>query len=218
MTASRSGWGLVAVAIFTCSVPLSAQETAFKGGIAISRLEPKGSGLNPWDDRLVGTSLGGHVRFRFGRIALQPELHVVTRGGRQSTTTYEEEQLRLEYLELPVLLVIPFRIGPLEPYVFGGGMVSVESRCRYVQKDEGLKSSFGCEATDQDVFNRRTADYGVVGGGGASYPIGSGRLFLEARRTIGMRNMVDDDAFAELRNRTTVFGIGYSVNLQQMRN
>jgi hypothetical protein len=219
MTATRNGWIFAAVAMLACAAPLTAQQTAFKGGIAISRLAQNGSGLDPWDDDLVATSVGGHVRFRFGPIAIQPEINVVTRGGRQSATLLEDEQLRLEYMEVPVLLVVPVRIGQLEPYAFGGGMVALETRCRFVQKDAGLKSSFGCETTDpnSDVFDRNTADYGLVAGGGASYPIGSGRIFIEARYTWGMRNMVDDAAFADLRNRTAVFGIGYSVNLEAMR-
>ena len=219
MQRTRSWWAVAAITAFAAAAPLAAQEAALKGFITVSKFSQSGADLNEWDDRLTATGFGGHVRFRFGAIALQPELQVITRGATSSGTSAEEEQLRLEYLELPVLLVFPVRVGRLEPYVFGGGMVALESRCRYVLEQSGLRSNFGCDSESgaSQTFERRKADYGVVGGGGASYRLGSGRILIEARHTWGLRNIVSDPATLELRNRTFVIGIGYTISLSENR-
>jgi YVTN family beta-propeller protein len=117
----------------------AAQEVALKGFLARSSFAESGTGTNPWDEALTSTGFGLHARFGFGPIALQPELQVVTRGATKSAPTVEDEDLRIEYLELPVLLVVPVRLGRLEPYAFGGGMVALESRCRYVSREEGRR-------------------------------------------------------------------------------
>lgn len=186
----------------------SAQEAAFKGGIAISSFG--GDGATFWDDRLTTTLFGGHVRFRFGPIALQPELYVATKGASASSAP-EEEQMRLEYLEVPVLLVVPISVGRAEPFIYGGPSISLESRCRWVQRIDGLRTNMGCEPTPRpEIFRRNALDFGVVGGGGVAYPLGPGRVMLEARRNIGLRNIARDGL--EIRNRTTFVMIGYTLN------
>jgi hypothetical protein len=208
---------LGACAAMVSATPGMAQEIAFKGFVARSNFAESGTGTNPWTEDLTSTGFGGHVRFRFGPFGLQPELQIVTRGTESSAPMAEEAHLRIEYLELPLLIVFPLPLGRLEPYAFGGGMVALESRCRYAVREEGLRSNFACDSPSGSgaVFERRKADYGVVGGGGLSYRVGSGRILLEARHTWGMRNIVSDESTLELRNRTLMIGIGYSISMAQ---
>ena len=219
MRHSCSWLALAAIMVLAPAAPAAAQELGLKGVITLSDFAENGSGTNRWDERLAATGFSGHVRFRFGPIALQPELQVITRGAESSTTAAEEEQLRIEYLEVPVLLVVPVRFGRLEPYAFGGGMVALESRCRYVVKESGLRSNFACDSPSGEgqVFERRKADYGVIGGGGASYRVGSGRILMEARHTWGFRNIMSRSSTLEVKNRTFMIGIGYAISLAQNR-
>lgn len=205
----RSLVGVAAIATVASVAPLAGQELALKGVLSVSRFAQSGSGGNPYDERLTTTGFGGHVRFGMGPLTLQPEVQVVTRGAHISDTQYEDEQLRLEYLELPLLLVLPLRLGSLEPYAIGGGMVAVETRCRYVIKEEGLRSNFGCDA---DIFDRSKVDYGFVAGGGAAYPLAGGRIFVDVRHTWGMHDIVAEDVDVELRNRTFSVAIGYMMS------
>src|SRR5688572_11900470 len=69
-------WNRVALAVLTAfasATPVAAQEVALKAVITLSKFEEGGTGTNPWVDRLTATGFGGHVRFRFGPLALQPE-------------------------------------------------------------------------------------------------------------------------------------------------
>jgi hypothetical protein len=196
-----------ALALAGTVLPATAQETALKAGASVSRLD-----THPfWDDPLTATAFGGHIRFRFGRIALQPELLVLTKGANASAAL-EQEQLRLEYIEVPALVVVPVSIGALEPFVYGGPTLMLESRCRYVIRREGLRSSVGCDPPrpDANIFARNQFDYGLTAGGGASYPLGAGRVMLEARHTWGMRN-IQRGAGPEVRNRTVAVLLGYAM-------
>jgi hypothetical protein len=199
--------GVVAFAALGVSDEARGQEVAFKAGFAISSL----SGDNEyWDEGLTTTMFGGHIRFGLGPFTLQPELYVVTKGASTSSAA-EEEQLRLEYIEIPVLLVVPLRLGAAEPYAFGGPSLSLESRCRWVFREQGLKTDMGCVPTPHpEVVTTRAIDFGVIGGAGLAYPLGPGRILLEARYNHGLRNIVDGPR--ELRNRTALVMIGYTMN------
>ena len=193
------------------AAPLSAQEIAIKGGIAISRFHSSGSA---YDGSYVSTSFGGHARFRFRHFALQPELQMVSRGASGPGVAADERmRMRLEYMEVPLMLVFPVRVGAFEPYVFGGPMLSLETRCRSITEQDGLKTHVGCEdQLTEGVFDRRSFDYGASAGAGISRQLGSGRILLEGRHTWGLRDIYDGEAEGiEVRNRSFVFAIGYAI-------
>jgi hypothetical protein len=204
----------LAVAALAVTAPLSlaqdaaAQETTVKGGVSVSRLES--TQPTYWDDRLTTTFFGIHARFRFGPVALQPEAMIVTKGASASLAP-EQEQVRLEYIEIPLLLVVPVTIGQFEPFVYGGPSIMLESRCRWFIREGGLRSNLGCDPPRAELFRRNAFDYGVIAGGGAAYPVGPGRVSVEARHNWGMRN-IHRDPGQELRNRTFSVMLGYSLN------
>jgi hypothetical protein len=228
MSAGRRMITLAAVAAAALAPSLAAaQETGIKAGLSVSRLH--GSAAEFWDGDITATTFGGHVRLRFGPLVLQPEIQVATKGasdamlldifGRQPSAQREQEQLRLEYIEVPVLLVLPVRVGAAELFALAGPALMLESRCRWVVREQGLRSTFSCEpAPAPQVFARTAFDYGVVAGGGASYPIGSGRLQLEARHSRGMRNIHKGNGELDAFNRTFSVLLGYSMAWEPARN
>jgi hypothetical protein len=215
MTVGR--WMTIALAALiggaVTPAPAAAQETGIKVGVSVSRLQ--GDVADFWDGSLTATTFAGHLRFHFGPIALQPELHVVTKGGTVSAPTSErrdQEQIRLEYLEIPLLLVVPVQVGSLEPFAYAGPSLMLESRCRWVVREDGLRSTFSCDpAPAGQVFERRMFDFGAVAGGGASYPVGAGRVMLEARHTRGLRNIFSGQGDADAYNRTFTVLLGYTM-------
>lgn len=206
---------LSGAAALVLTAPLAAQEIALKGGIAISRFHA--TGPLQFDDSFVSTAFGGHARFRFGRIAIQPELQLVSRGATASASA-TDERMRLEYMEVPVMLVVPVTVGSFEPYVFGGPMVSLETRCRSIIEEDNLKTNFECDdQATENSFDRAVIDYGASAGLGVSHRIGSGRILIEGRYTWGLRDIYDgiDDSI-EVRNRSTVISIGYAIQADGM--
>jgi hypothetical protein len=185
-----------------------AQEIAIKGGVALSSFLIEGP--SPFETRITATTFGGHFRFKLGPIPLQPELHFVTRGA----AIDDDESMRLEYMEIPLLLVLPVRAGDFEFFAVGGPMLALEARCRHIVEEGGLKTTFGCDPPQAPAFRRRAFDYGAIVGGGLGHRIGSGRLFLEGRHTWGMRNVYNGPDPIELRNRTFSIMLGYAMTWQ----
>lgn len=199
-----------------CAAPLTAQEIALKGGVTVSRFQSTGpsqpTGPLSFDGSFISTAFGGHARFHVGRIALQPELQMVSRGAVASESTLDE-RMRLDYMEVPLMLVIPVAIGGFEPYAFGGPMIAVETRCRSVIEQDNLKTNLDCEdPAAQNSFERRVLDYGASAGAGISYRLGGGRILVEGRYTWGLRDIYDgEEEGVEIRNRSAVFSIGYAL-------
>jgi hypothetical protein len=206
---------LAAMALLAQPQVAAAQETAFKGGVTISRLQ---TDLSYWDDDLVSTTFGGHVRLRLGPVYFQPELMVITKGAQASRPEpdfLEEDQIRIEYIDVPLLLAVPIRIGTLEPYIAAGPTLMAESRCRSFIRRDGLRTNLPCDPppAGSNLFQRTALDWGVTVSGGLTYPILGGSAMVEARHTRGMRDIYRGQARAEVRNRTTAFLLGFAMTV-----
>jgi hypothetical protein len=205
-------WGMVALAALVAgAAPAAAQETAFKGGVSISRFQ---TDMDYWDANLVTTTFGGHVRLRLLGIHVQPELHVLTKGATASQPfppQLEEDQIRLEYIEIPLLIVLPIRAGPVEPFIAAGPTIMLESRCRSFIRQQGLRTNLPCDPPDEQLFSRRALDWGATASAGAAYPLLGGRVFLEARHTWGLRDIHAGPGDREVFNRTLAFLVGFGM-------
>lgn len=201
------------VALGAAGTPASAQQVAFKAGVTVSRLAPAQPAAldgGTFSESFVATTFGGHYRWSLGPVALQPEVSMTARGAKSAS---DLEQIRLEYIEVPVMLVVPVQVGGVEVYAMGGPYAALESRCRYTQEDDGLRTSAGCEFLPT-AFDRRSLDWGAAAGAGAAYRIWGGKLLLEARHAWGLRDISDDpDNSLDVRNRTFSVTIGYTLRL-----
>ncbi|HSJ23552.1 MAG TPA: porin family protein [Longimicrobiales bacterium] len=194
------------------AMPAAGQETGIKGGVSISRLQTDGAEY--WDDNLVTSTFGGHARFRLGPLVLQPELLVVTKGASASQpfpADLEDDQIRMEYIEVPLMIVVPVSIGMVEPYVMGGPALMLESRCRSYVRQDGLRTNLPCDPPQGQLFRRTAFDYGVAAAGGVAYPVFGGRAFVEGRHTWGLRNIHKGPGDADVRNRTLSFLVGFAM-------
>ena len=185
-----------------------------KAGAASSRFDAD-AGV-PYTESSIAPFYGGHFRLKFGPIWLQPEVNVTTRGGRFSVGE-NSERVRLQYLEVPALVVVPATVGRFGPYAFAGPHVALEVHCRHIIEEEGLKTNQGCEGARQSVFLRRAFDYGLTGGAGVTYPLAGGRVLLEGRYTRGMADISDDPAIDGVTNRTWILALGFTFDTREPR-
>jgi len=134
-----------------------------------------------------------------GRLYLDFEVLVTTKGTKYDFADFENE-LRLTYLELPVLArVRVLRAGAVTAYVSGGA--SFAFKLKEVQKEAGEETS-----VDDDV---KKWDIGIAMGGGVSI----GSFVVDARYTLGLIDIVDVDTagFAEptAKNKAISVTFGY---------
>ena len=124
-----------------------------------------------------------------------------------------ELDLRLDYLELPLLLVLPLRLeSGASPYFFGGPTFAFETACELSAEGPGIEITFDCdEGEDFDIeVLRKTTDIGIALGAGVDVPAGPGSFLVEGRYTLGLTNIDDSEDDDAIKNRSAAVMIGYS--------
>lgn len=161
---------------------------------ATVRSQDGGGDSNPYAPH-YGLLAGGFLALRFNdHVALRAHLLFSRKG---AEIPADPETTTIDYLDLPLLVELrPFSHGPVRPYSVFGASASRELRVRSSQAP-------GVDLGDsiQDI------DFGAIVGAG----VGVGRVTVEARYTIGLRNIREADFSGEdLRNRALSVSLGLS--------
>jgi hypothetical protein len=177
------------------------QTIGFKAGAAFSNM----SGVE--SDGITGFTGGGHMRFGLGgRLGAQLEVLSVTKGA-DFIGTGTTQEVRFEYVDIPLLLHLPLTTGiGFAPYLIGGGSVGIEVKCRVNTETAGVETESDCADA------RNSPDMSLIGGAGLAFAMGPGAVLLEGRYTARMNNIFESDA-NNARHRTTSIMLGYEVPL-----
>ena len=185
---------------------LDAQTIGFKLGASMSKMV---SDPDNDLDGLTGFAGGGFVRFGFGRIGIQPELLTVTRG-------YDDDtfgSLKLEYIEIPVLLHLPLSLGTsFSPYVVAGPSLGIEVGCEVEAGD--IEADCDEDEGGAGDDDRSSTDLGITAGGGLAFNMGPGAILLEGRYTWGMTDLSEVEGVST-KNRWALLTVGYAIPLSR---
>lgn len=164
---------------------------------------------------------GGFLRFGFGSaISVQPELMFSPKGAER----VDEDApgfplgLKLDYVQIPVLLRYEFPFEPFRPYLIAGPYGAFEVACEVFNPDVD-DSEVDCDEGQEGESRRRSFDWGVTAGGGLSFGMGPGRLLLEARYDIGLQDLYDNEGpatapFEDIENRAGTLLVGFEVGMR----
>jgi hypothetical protein len=204
--------GAAALAVSATSV--DAQTIGFKLGASMSKFSVDGT--TDVYDFTTGFAGGGFVRFGFGRLGIQPEILSVTKGAEidGGGTAGEDASIKIEYIEVPVLLHFPLTYGSsFAPYVFGGPAFGFDIGCE--QSLGGVETDCDDESLGEDMFQRKSIDVGLAAGGGLAFAMGPGALLVEGRYTWGLTNINDNEGTdqVDVKNRSILLLAGYSIPL-----
>jgi hypothetical protein len=199
--------GAAALAVSASSV--DAQTIGFKLGASMSKFSAEGT--TDTYDFMTSFAGGGFVRFGFGRLGIQPEILSVTKGAEvDDGGTGGDASIKIEYVEVPVLLHLPLTYGAsFAPYVMGGPAFAFEIGCE--------SSLSGTEVDCDDdtgglLSQRKSIDIGLSAGGGLAFAMGPGAVLVEGRYTWGLTN-IDDSEVTDVKNRSILLLAGYSIPL-----
>jgi hypothetical protein len=203
--------------IIACSAALAitttgaaAQTIGFKLGAGFANMADDRAGVTT--DGITGFAGGGHIRFG-GRIGLQAELLSVTKGANFSGPGGASYDMRFEYVEIPVVAHIPLTLGNVAPYVFGGGAVGLQVRCRITPTGGTSTQQRDCPDQGVGTFDPQTTDFSLLGGAGIAIGMGPGSVIVEGRYTVGMRNIDRTTTDRNLRHRVATIMAGYEIPL-----
>ena len=203
------------LATFIATAPALAQTPVigFKLGPTFSTWEV-GDGDDHDTSSLTAFGGGGFVRFGHGAIGVQLDVLVVTKGAEAVGFTDGEAEIKLNYIEVPLQLVLSYGIKKVRPYFMFGPSVGFEIGCGLsVDDDDADDSEADCD--DAGFFERDDPDFGIVGAVGVNIPLGPGAVLFEARYTHGMTNIYEESGIDdnEVKNRSFALFGGYSIPL-----
>jgi hypothetical protein len=203
---------VVAAAVVGAS-SASAQTIGFKVGPSFANWNMEEDGAELEGSTLTSFMGGGFIRFNMGRLGIQPELLYVTRG-----TEFEDEtgefggtvKTKVDYIEIPVLLVLPLTVGTgISPYIFGGPSFAFEVGCKLEVDGGEFDGSVDCDEDGEDS-GRKSLDLGATAGLGLTFPMGPGALLIEGRYNFGLSNISDIDN-VDIKSRTAAILAGYQI-------
>jgi hypothetical protein len=157
-----------------------------KGGYAMSTLAMTPASSIPLVN--LKAPVGGvFFGIGLGLFSIQPEILYVRMGTRiQAEGSPDWMEIRLDYIQVPVLLKINVLPGPISPMIYGGPYGAF----RFAAK--GAISGVSGTADIGDAYT--TTDYGVVFGGGIDFRLPVIKLSAEARYNLGLSNIAKDPA------------------------
>lgn len=144
----------------------------------------------------TGTIFGGSLQLPIGSsFAIQPEFLFLQKGAKftEQTGTRNTNTLRLDYLEIPVLLRFDFSRGVVGPHIYAGPSVGFNVGCKIQFRGNNDEANAATNCNEDD-FKPKTLDYGMTVGGGVDFNLGSLALTGGARYGIGLADIRSDNS------------------------
>lgn len=184
-----------AMAMVLCSVvtlqPAGAQQFGIVAGGTFSQLR----GLENVKTRnRTGTMFGVSLAVPVGnQLAFQPELLFINKGSELDLTSGVAQDIRLDYLEIPLLLRKNFGSGAINPHAYVGPSVSYQLGCNLSVSGNTIpRTSSDCK---RDAFFEPTSvDWGAIVGAGVNLSLGGVGVTGGARYGFGLADISKDNA------------------------
>jgi len=182
-----------------------------KGGLNFANLhgdDVEDLGLGDLDSKM-GLCLGGFVTYSISDMfAIQPEVLFTMKGAKKEVEV-QGETLKvtgsLNYLEIPVLakLSIPGQ-GSFVPNLFIGPYLAIKLSGKW-------KVEYAGASAETDIEDLKGTDFGVVCGAGVDLALGSSKVTVDARYTLGLTTIDASEWEADIKNGVFSLMVGYSL-------
>lgn len=170
-------------------------------------------------ENITGLAAGAYLGFGLGdRLALQIELGYGVRGGGDVTigaNTLDDaaspSDLRLSYVEVPILLRAGYPGERFLPSLFLGPYAAFLLSCRLTLEDG---SDGACDDEGRAAwFRPRSTDYGMMVGGGLDMAVGESTVFIDARYALGLLSIQAGSDGMDLRHGGFTLTGGFAIPL-----
>ena len=167
----------------------------------------------------TGLSAGAYLGFGLGdRLAIQFEALYGVRGGgdipigaNAIDDAVAPSDVRLSYVEVPLLLRVGYPGERLLPSIFIGPYAGFLLSCRLTLSDG---SEGDCEdETRAAWFEPRSTEYGLMVGGGLDWAIGESTVFADVRYALGLLSIQRGSNGIDLRNAGLTLSGGFAIPL-----
>lgn len=202
-----AGLVLAALGIFLLADPVVAQNRrpsyGVQGGVTFANFG--GGDIGDGENR-TGFQLGGFATFPVGsHVAIQPTA-LYSQEGTQSDANGLTGTIRLDYIEVPLLLKLSPNLegSPLHPFLVVGPAVGFQVSCSVQVKTSGQSVERPC-ADSAAAIDTKPVQLGVHFGVGLEF----GRLAVGLAYQLGLTSIDNSGADASVRNRVMAIVVGY---------
>jgi len=197
---------VAAAAVITAFTPAQAQITAgVQVGVNSTNISlSESAGVNTSSN--ITYMAGGWVGAHLGSIiALQVEAFYTQKGADLAFTPVET--LKIDYIEVPVILRVGIPIIPvIKPYIFGGPSIAFAVSCK--TQTDGGGSSIDCDDPQGQDIEIKSTDFSAIIGLGVQLS----RFIIAIQYDHGFDNiLVDDTSTDEANNRTWTLKGGFGI-------
>jgi hypothetical protein len=144
----------------------------------------------------MGLAAGGFITYSFSDLfAVQPELLYSMKGAKYDVAGVEATA-KYDYIEIPILFkVLLSGSGNFKPNFYAGPAIDF---------------LLSAKVDDQDVKDfTKSTDFGLIGGAGADFWMGTGKITFDLRYDIGLSSIDDSGTDAKVNNSAISFLVGY---------
>src|SRR5690606_29520963 len=177
-------------------IPLAPKRPTIGFMAGVNLASVSGDDIGDVDNRtgvLAGLFVTFHLTNTFG---IQPEALYSQRGASLGEGEGFEATIKMDYIEIPVLLRfgIPV-VGPIQPFFLAGPSFGFQSKCVIGAEGEGVSASVNCDQFDEDPeasLDTKSFDLSGVLGAGLDFRLGGTTLMVGARYQHGFTDVVKD--------------------------
>ncbi len=148
---------------------------------------------------------GVYMDLQLGRpgLLLHPELLYSQKGTKTDLEELSDATLRLDYIEVPVLVRYEFPTsGSVRPFVSAGPSIGFQVKCDAKGKVNGGDVTADCDAMDVD---NQSVDFSAIGDLGVQFRTGTRLITIGGRYTHGFSDVIKD---VDAKNRTFALYLG----------
>jgi hypothetical protein len=180
------------------TVPVRAQRIGIVAGGTFSQLR----GIsNVSAKNRTGTMFGLSVLLpSAGTFSLQPELLFTNKGSQLDVSGGGRRNVKLDYLEIPLLLRIDSRSGTgLSPHVYAGPSVGFNVGCNVVLSGSGVPNT-SSDCKRDNFLSPKSVDWGAIVGAGIDLSVGGIGVTGGARYGFGLADINKTNVTDHVRN------------------
>ena len=162
------------------------------GGVGFGTLSFDDEGESEFfDGARTGFIIGGGGSFPVGNtVSIGVEL-LYNQKGAKGSEVGEEATIKLDYIEIPIVVNFPFAAGNTRPFVYGGFAPAFAVSRKVEFEEDGFE---GENDLDDEL---KSFDNSLVLGGGVRF----GQMAAEVRYNLGLQNIADDDELGDVKTR-----------------
>lgn len=169
--------------------PVAAQGPAFGvlGGITSSNVTIDGEVISFSLDSRTAITGGLSVQFPLGSMLALEIDALYTEKGTKISDGGDSAELKLSYIDVPVLLRYTLGTAEAKPFVLAGGSLGLKLDCKVGATSGSVSANADC--TDINEDDQKGLDLGFTFGGGVAF----NRFSVQARYTMSLGDIFDDN-------------------------